>query len=390
MDNISEDYVCADGFQLGRWLDIVRFRYRNRGLPTDIVARLKKLNMKWNSGKSILQLSSKMRSIYEDGIPRARVFSAVNHHLNVPKDYVCDDGFALGKWISKMRNKYRDGKLSPEIIVNLEEIGIIWSLQDIKWFEIFEECRAYLQNHPDAPIPRDIISISGIKLNLWFRHNHTEYQNGHLSPERATLFAMIDFDPSERNDNKFKVKWNANYEDVVKCLQQHPEYDVSNFPPHVKGSHVQNLSVWLYNQCRAFQTEESSLTDEQRNKLCLLGADKSAVSTKGDDGTWQTYCMALKAFYDENGHTQFPADKKDLKGWFWTQRGLYKRGAYSLVRLQFLEMNGLTELFSVPLRGQQVIVNLKMLKPDYDALMEKVKDAECDTLEDYLIKLVKD
>lgn len=390
LDNISADYVCADGFQLGKWLDIVRIRYRKKGLPTDIVSRLKKLNMKWNSGKSILQLSSRMKNFYEDGISRARVFSAENHHLNVPKDYVCDDGFALGKWISTMRDKYHNDKLSPEIIVNLEEIGIIWSLQDIKWFEVFEECRVYLQDHPDAPIPRDIMSTSGVKLNLWFRHNHTNYQNGLLSPERAKLFSMIDFDPVEKYGNKFKAKWDANFEDVVSYLRQHPEYDVSNFPLHVKGTYVQNLSVWFYNQCRAFQMEDSSLIDEQRDKLRLLGVDKCAASSKGDDGIWQTCCMALKAFYDEYGHTQFPADKKDLKEWFWTQRGLYKRGAYSFARLQFLEENGLTELFSSPLRGQQVIVNLKMLKPDYDALMEKVKEAECDTLEDYLLKLAKD
>ncbi|MDE7210363.1 MAG: helicase associated domain-containing protein, partial [Lachnospiraceae bacterium] len=60
----------------------------------------------------------------------ARKYFQEMGHLAVPNNYVCADGYRLGKWISNQRCAYRGALgrgLEAEQIRQLEEIGMVWS-----------------------------------------------------------------------------------------------------------------------------------------------------------------------------------------------------------------------------------------------------------------------
>ena len=52
------------------------------------------------------------------------------NNARVPVRYISPDGFRLGGWVSRRRQDYRKGKLSPERVKKLERFpGWTWSVR---------------------------------------------------------------------------------------------------------------------------------------------------------------------------------------------------------------------------------------------------------------------
>ncbi|WP_294469631.1 helicase associated domain-containing protein [uncultured Ruminococcus sp.] len=386
---LPENYVCDDGFPLGDWLLRAKFRFRNKGLPADISQRLNVLNKSWAADKEGA-LDYMKQDAYKKGIKNAREFYQANKHLIVPIDYVCDNGYKLGKWLMTMRSRHNNNKLPAQITVELEKLGIVWHALDIAWFEIFAECRTFLQSHPDEPIPRTLTSKNGrTNLNNWFRQNHMEFKNGRLSPVRAELFAMIDCEPEKLWKTKDVSAWDRHFEEVKDFLDNDPEYSAANFPKSINGKSIKNLSNWLVKQIRRYFKNDGSLTDEQREKLREIGVEDYEFEESYADSKWEQwcrYCLELKAFYEKNGHVRLTENEQELRDWFWTQRVIYQRNEFSERRMKFLEEHGISELFE-PVTKNTVTFKVKLPKKDYELILQKAADLGCDTIEEYLIKI---
>lgn len=386
---VPGDYVCDDGFPLGDWLVRAKYRFRAKGLPVDISRRLKVLNKSWAADKKGA-LDYMKQDYYKKGIKNARAFYHANRHLIVPIDYVCDNGYKLGKWLMTMRSRHNNNKLPAQITVELEKLYIVWNQTDIAWFEVFMECRAFLQSHPDEPIPRTLTSKNGrTNLNHWFRHNHMEFKNGRLSPVRAELFAMIDSEPEIMRKTKDMTAWDRHFEEVKDFLDKNPEYNAANFPNGIKGKSIKNLSGWLVKQIQRYFKNDGSLTDEQREKLREIGVEDHEFEESNADSKWEQWCikcLELKAFYEKNGHVRLTAEDQELRDWFWTQRVIYQRNEFSERRMKFLEEQGISELFE-PVMKNTVTVKVKLPKKDYELILQKAADSGCDTIEEYLIKI---
>ena len=67
------------------------------------------------------------------GFNHAKEYYKKNGNLAVPNQYICADGYRLGKWISNQRFAMRSGKgLRAEQIGQLEEIGMLWEARAFK------------------------------------------------------------------------------------------------------------------------------------------------------------------------------------------------------------------------------------------------------------------
>ncbi|SEF13553.1 Helicase associated domain-containing protein, partial [Arthrobacter alpinus] len=53
-------------------------------------------------------------------------------HVNAP-DGCTYQGLHLGTWLQTQRRAYRVGTISSERIVALENLGVVWSLNDASW-----------------------------------------------------------------------------------------------------------------------------------------------------------------------------------------------------------------------------------------------------------------
>ena len=72
--------------------------------------------MTWNVRQNKWQL----------GYDHAAAFARLYGHLNVKHQYIAEDGYKLGAWISAQRERYRDKRLGEDEIRALEAIGMKW------------------------------------------------------------------------------------------------------------------------------------------------------------------------------------------------------------------------------------------------------------------------
>ncbi len=63
---------------------------------------------------------------------QAKLYYQEYGNLLAPAKYVTADGIKLGYWISRQRKEYKTNYLSSERISLLEDIGMIWSIYDVK------------------------------------------------------------------------------------------------------------------------------------------------------------------------------------------------------------------------------------------------------------------
>ena len=114
--NVPFDCITSDGFKLGQWVTVQRRSYRKGTLDQIKRKRLEALGMEW----------SVFQNKWQTGLEHAMAFARANGHLNVRHQYVSEDGYRLGGWISTQRERYKEGRISEAEVQALEAIGMKW------------------------------------------------------------------------------------------------------------------------------------------------------------------------------------------------------------------------------------------------------------------------
>ena len=117
--SIPKRYAARNGKDLGVWLQRQRVGYRSGHLAAWQVQMLDGIGMIWESADP-----------WETGFQHAQEYFHTNKHLMVPNNYICADGYRLGKWISNQRFAYgkTEGQaLEERKIKQLEAIGMVWN-----------------------------------------------------------------------------------------------------------------------------------------------------------------------------------------------------------------------------------------------------------------------
>lgn len=256
--NVPTKYVCLDGFKLGTWIERMRRRKTGYGnnapLDADQVARLEALGMQWEGGqqrqwserfqeaeryykahgdlrvpkryeqngvKLWVWLNSQRTKAKEsklnadqlrqlrgigffDNAPRnksweenyltAKRYYEVVGSMEIPHDYVSEDGVWLGRWVDEQRRGMRRGALTAEQIEQLDAIGMRWDdTRKTRWYACLEAVRGYPRNAAGIPIvPADVLSEFGTGLKTWVQHQDDNYKKGRLdSTQRMRWEEMI-------------------------------------------------------------------------------------------------------------------------------------------------------------------------------------------------------
>ncbi|MDE7209958.1 MAG: Helicase associated domain protein [Lachnospiraceae bacterium] len=119
--SIPKHYTAKNGKKLGVWLQHQRANRRSGNLAGWQVRMLDGIGMAWE-----------MDSPWENGLRHAKAYFRQYGNLAVPNQYVCADGYRLGRWISNQRCAHAGvlGKgLGEEQTRQLEELGMVWSMR---------------------------------------------------------------------------------------------------------------------------------------------------------------------------------------------------------------------------------------------------------------------
>ncbi len=267
---ISYDFKTIDGYtpnnngySLGSWLVNQRRNYRLGKLGKDKIKKLEDIGIVWNIIKSFEESYKLVLEYYKE-----------NGHINIPKSYDTKDGYNLGGFLFNQKLLKRDGKLSKDRIQLFDDLGIDWTIKEIKknpsWDEMYKLAVNYYNTYGDLGVKREFVTLDGItrdkdgyNLGRWVSRQRVSYKNNKLTKVQIESL------------EKIGMKWNmeASYKSWDESYQLALEYFIENGNLNIKTDYVTecgyNLGAWIYLQ-RKYLVQEK-LTSEQIEKLNMIG-----------------------------------------------------------------------------------------------------------------------
>ncbi len=234
---------------------------------------------------------------FENGFHHAKMFYEKYHHLQVPEDFECEDGYQLGNWITKMRYRFFENRLSQRIIRKLNKIGMDWTLKDCEYIKdyqqaqhFFEEFQSetviektpkpeknnafqtmntqdfevgyyhaewFYQENQHLFVPSTFVCEDGFRLGVWIYNQRYKFEKNQLLPEKIERLNQI-----EMIWNVSAYFWNPNYQDCKAYFEEHGNLDI---PADFKGKSGIFLADWIQ-ECRE-EYQKGNLSPEQIEKL---------------------------------------------------------------------------------------------------------------------------
>ena len=104
-----------------------------------------------------------------------------------------EEGYNLGRWISRQRVSYKNNKLSKKQIEKLESIGMKWNMDASykSWDESYELALEYFIKYGNLNIKSDYITECGYNLGAWIYLQRKNYIKEKLSEEQIEKLNII-------------------------------------------------------------------------------------------------------------------------------------------------------------------------------------------------------
>ena len=253
--DVPASYISENGIRLGSWIAWLR-KARKKGclnLADDQIARLDELGMVWDGKRQLA---------WERAFSAAQRYWEQTGNLDIPEHYQTEDGFRLGKWLSRQRDLVKNGELSEERKTRLEKIGMIWGgKQQLRWDKAYLAAKTYYEEHGHLEIPSVYQTEDGFLLGLWLKKQRESQSEGKLPDEcreRLEKIGMV----WEKTD-----QWNGFYELLKQYYTEH-----GNLRMSCKRKYYGVwLAQWLIKQRGRLKGKGKPLTPEQERKLRALG-----------------------------------------------------------------------------------------------------------------------
>jgi superfamily II DNA or RNA helicase len=165
--------------KLAIWVANQRGDYKTGKLYKDRIAKLESLGFDWNTLASDWENSFGQLENYKKTFGNCRVSQKSHTHA------------ALGKWVSHQRSSYNSGRLSPDRIKRLEDLGFEWNTFTGDWDRMFGALKAYRAEHGDCCVAGS--SKTNKDLGLWVKTQRRLYKQGRLPQDRITKLEAIGF-----------------------------------------------------------------------------------------------------------------------------------------------------------------------------------------------------
>ena len=309
---------------LGRWVMTQRIKRRADELSEDRVHRLNEIGFEWEVQEAAWQELHQKLVLYRQ----------VHGDCRVPADW--PENPRLAKWVAVQRRHKTLGRLKPERIAALDEIGFVWrvgpganrnyeQLKTEKWNEMFEALRRYREVHGDCLVPQRWRENPG--LSWWVSHQRTLRSRGLLAAGQERQLTELGFvwDP-------VAAKWDEWFAKLLEFKRIHSH---TNVPQRVKQ--YTQLANWVRNQRRDYKMKRP-IMQERAKRLNEIGFSWRLVEPQ----SWEKMFAALVEYKKAHGNCNVPQrwHEKRLAKWVNTQRTAYKRGKLRPDRQRQLESIG--------------------------------------------------
>ncbi len=250
--NVSAAFETKEGLKLGRWIANLR-TYKSSGikcsyLTEERIALLEKIGMVW----------SQVDYVWEQNYHTMVAFSQKNGNVDVPAEYIADNGVRLGAWLCRLRRQKAKGTLSVEQIERLEKLGVRWEGKyERAWEEGFSEAKKYFLKHGTLSLPCGYVTATGFKLGDWLSNQQERYRAGKLEKERQQKLESIGM--SWERENSWELRFS-----LAKAYFE--EYGNLKIPANYKVKGVW-LHKWLNEQKQAYRGNRKKALSQEKVEL---------------------------------------------------------------------------------------------------------------------------
>lgn len=320
---IPKRYKTENGYSLGTWLLTQKRVYSGAvgGILTkEQIDKLNAIGMVWDSRRDVS---------WQKHFDAANEYSKKYGNLNIPAQYVTENGLKLGTWIANLRTARKNGfdskYLTNQRIKALDELGMIWEVSDYLWQRYYGACLTYYGINGDLDIPSRYVTGDGLKLGSWLSNIRTAHKKGEnkLTDEQVSDLDKLGMVWNKRQDQA----WNKAFGFAQAYFET---YGNLNVPTAYKNADGFALGKWLERQ-----RQNNELSKSRKSKLDDIG-----MVWKKED-SWEARFKLAKAYYEENGKldisTNYVTGGIWLGKWLSEQRKAYKSGKLSAERTQCLE-----------------------------------------------------
>jgi superfamily II DNA or RNA helicase len=238
--NAPDRYKTTEGYSLGTWQRHQMINYGKGNLSPDRSNRLENIGFTWG----------KFEEQFEKGFQETLRYKERTGNPNAPRSYKTSEGFTLGSWQSDQRKTYRKGKLIPERLKSLKEIGFSWEPLDEKLEKGFHETLLYKERTGNPNAPNSYKTPEGYRLGVWQAYQRKYHRNSKLSPDRMKRLEEIGF------------TWERLEEQFEKGFQETLLYKESagytNTPQRYKTPNGYQLGAWQATQRASYKKGQIS------------------------------------------------------------------------------------------------------------------------------------
>lgn len=255
----------ADGVWIAKWLNEQRQIYignrPGKQLAEDQIQRLEAIGMTWEN-----RTHAAMKKAWQEQYEEAELYFRQHGDLKIPGDYRTASGKNLCIWIVKQRAMQKQGKLAPDQVKLLTEIGMEWELAD-PWEVGFSHAEQYFRDHGSLPTGGSYICEDGYRLGSWLsnqRFNHNNPSQYHsLTAEQANRLEAIGMNWSPKES-----RWMEGYRHAKAYLA---ELDGDSWQQTYVSPDGFKTGEWIRGQIRVFQRGGGN--ELNRARLAEIGID---------------------------------------------------------------------------------------------------------------------
>lgn len=284
-------------------------------------------------------------------------------------------GVNLYGFIIELKKKYNKGKISQNCIYKLEEIGMIWNLNEYKWELNYKEVENYYRENGHLNIPLRYVSNNGIRIGKWLQLQRIRYLK-HKNSDELDLMWDEHFLKLEKLGIiwvPLEEQWNQYYYLAKKYYEEHGNLLISSnyiTPCGIK------LGIWINNQRKYYKKREdedrnpnftkhridlleqigmiwdvrSYIKEQSRIKEVNRRAARAFIKQERLDIIWDKYYKEAVKYYKSNGNLLVPLEYVvngvGLGTWISAQRRNYKQGKLNSNQIDELEALGMIWNFS--------------------------------------------
>lgn len=188
------------------------------------------------------------------GLAAAQAYNDTHGHLDVPVDYTDSYGYALGTFITTMRDARTAGRLDADWIAELDALDMIWDKYDAAWRAQLAAATDYHRTHGHLAAP------ATTPAGAWLAEQRALAARNELDPARASTLAALDPD--------WLLPHGADWHRKYHLLRTH--LAAGNDPAALNRSATLGpvkIGSWLQRQL----TNWNALTERQQHLLTDIG-----------------------------------------------------------------------------------------------------------------------